>query len=632
MWRERLKAATSTTLPGTRAERWIFWCLIALATVLRMWDLPDIPFVHDEISALVRLYPTLGETIQKGVIEIDTHPPGVQVFEWLWTRAFGSEEWVVKLPFILMSIAALFFLYRLACAWTNATTALIALTLFASLQYFVLYGQLGRPYAFGLFTTALMADQLTRYIMHGQRSALAWTMVAGVLSAYAHHFALMQAGLIAVTGFMLITREQRKPYLIACGISLVAYLPNVPILLHQLSQGGLAGWLNAPDRYWLPDYAWWIAHCSWLLAGVLIALILFSFAQRMARECRGGPFWWIALVWGVVPLVVGYAYSVWRAPVLQYSMLIFSFPYLLVLVLSGIKHLDGPRTALFAGLTAAASVFTLITVRLHFELFYRSKYEAIIEEGMKARTAHGAECLLLVDAPDHIIRFYMEHRSIDRAEFPYINLREGGMPEPRTPFIYYGHSNSAAPERISLLQASHPFLLERHDFAEGQTMLFGREPSAHAIDDHPYTSSTEAVDVHWRIDAPMRGDAIDMDGREFGVRFRASLADLIDGSNDLIEVYAEVHATDPHFSLAVELLDGDSSIFYRAGVPLNRRLFAAVPLSDIAQRGRTLTFQAYLWNRDKAPVSVGITHVSVRAGNPVQYGFFEPIVDDWRYR
>ena len=144
-WRDRLKASTTSEMPGTREERWIFWSLLLLATFLRMWDLPRIPFMHDEISALVRLYPTLGETIQKGVIELDTHPPGVQVFEWLWTRAFGSEEWVVKLPFVLLSLAAIFFLYRFACAWTNATVALIATSLFATLQYFVLYGQIARP-------------------------------------------------------------------------------------------------------------------------------------------------------------------------------------------------------------------------------------------------------------------------------------------------------------------------------------------------------------------------------------------------------------------------------------------------------------------------------------------------------
>lgn len=632
MWRERLRSATSTTVPGTRAEHWIFWCLIALAAVLRMWDLPRIPFMHDEISALVRLYPTLGETIRKGVIEQDTHPPGVQVFEWLWTRAFGSEEWVVKLPFMLMSIAALFFLYRLACAWTNATVALIALALFASLQYFVLYGQLARPYAFGLFTTALMADQLTRYVGHGRRRALTWTMIAGVLSAYTHHFALMQAGLVGTTGLLLIQRERRGPYLIACGIALAAYLPNVPILIHQFAQGGLTEWLSPPDRHWLGDYAWWVAHCSRFLAAVLIALIVFSLAQRIAGGGRGGPFWWIALLWGAVPLVVGYAYSVWRAPVIQYSMLIFSFPLLAILLLSGIRPLPWKRTFVIVAITAGAGVFTLITTRLHYALIHRSKYEALIEDGMKARAAHGNDCLVLLDAPDHVIRFYMERRGISDAAFPYANLREAGPYDASAPFIFYGHSNSAVPERPGILQASHPRLIERHDFAEGQTMLFGRGPSAGAIEDHRFTSTTRDNDGRWSIDAPMHGDTIDLSGREFGVLFKAPLDGSIAGGNDLIEVTAEVHAADPQLALAVELRSGDRSIFYRAGGPHGHMLHTAIPLSDIEQRDGRLDLQAYLWNRGSAPVKVGNVRVEVREGNPVQYGFYRPITEEWKYR
>src|SRR5687768_17848353 len=50
--------------------------------------------------------------------------PGVQVFEWIWTRIFGKEEGVVKLPFILMSLAAIFFLYRVALMWTGSAVAL----------------------------------------------------------------------------------------------------------------------------------------------------------------------------------------------------------------------------------------------------------------------------------------------------------------------------------------------------------------------------------------------------------------------------------------------------------------------------------------------------------------------------
>ena len=122
-WRERIGRWGGARIPGEPWMRWTFLALMALAALLRFWRLSDMPFMHDELSALVRLYPSLWETIRIGVAQQDTHPPGVQVFEWLWTWLFGTSEFAVKLPFVLMSLAALPLLYRTAMAWTSATTS-----------------------------------------------------------------------------------------------------------------------------------------------------------------------------------------------------------------------------------------------------------------------------------------------------------------------------------------------------------------------------------------------------------------------------------------------------------------------------------------------------------------------------
>ena len=79
-----------------------------------------------EFGALVRVnYTTLGEAISKGVVNLDTHPPAVHAFLWTWTRMFGFGEGIVKFPFILASVLALFLLYRFAYAWTGGPTAMM---------------------------------------------------------------------------------------------------------------------------------------------------------------------------------------------------------------------------------------------------------------------------------------------------------------------------------------------------------------------------------------------------------------------------------------------------------------------------------------------------------------------------
>ena len=70
---------------------------------------------------------------------------------------------------------------------------------------------------------------------------------------------MLLAVLMVVSGLFLIRNEQRKHYLIMCSVAIIGYLPNVPIFLHQLGQGGLSEWLAPPDRNWILDYAWWVA-------------------------------------------------------------------------------------------------------------------------------------------------------------------------------------------------------------------------------------------------------------------------------------------------------------------------------------------------------------------------------------
>ena len=74
--------------------------IIVVAAVLRFFNYAEIPFTHDELSALSRLYyDNFSTLIREGVMP-DGHPAGIQVFLYYWVRFFGEDEWIVKLPFV----------------------------------------------------------------------------------------------------------------------------------------------------------------------------------------------------------------------------------------------------------------------------------------------------------------------------------------------------------------------------------------------------------------------------------------------------------------------------------------------------------------------------------------------------
>ena len=66
-WREHIARYGTAAFPGAGWVRWTFICLFVVAAILRFWNYTSIPYTHDEISALVRIYPSLTETVQHGI-------------------------------------------------------------------------------------------------------------------------------------------------------------------------------------------------------------------------------------------------------------------------------------------------------------------------------------------------------------------------------------------------------------------------------------------------------------------------------------------------------------------------------------------------------------------------------------
>ena len=130
--------------------------IILVTALLRLWKLGQVPFMHDEFSALLRTrFDNFHDFIQLGVMP-DSHPIGVQLFLWGWVQLFGWSEFWIKLPFALMGIGSVYLIYLIGRQWFNRKVGLFSAAFFAVSQLTVFYSQLARPYAAGLFFVLLM--------------------------------------------------------------------------------------------------------------------------------------------------------------------------------------------------------------------------------------------------------------------------------------------------------------------------------------------------------------------------------------------------------------------------------------------------------------------------------------------
>ncbi len=319
-------------------------CLLVLAgTVMRFYHYNAWSLSNDELSALTRLkFDSYGEMIEKGVRTNDMHPIGVQSFLWFWTHLFGTSETAVRLPFVVVGSCSVILFYLTCRNFFGRSSALMSTGVFAALQFPLLYAQLARPYSPGLFFSLLTVYAWTNIVWNHR--TWKWSdgllFVVGVLGCmYSHYFSFLFAGIVGLAGLIFIRGTALRNYLICGAVIFLLYLPNFNVFMTQFRVGGLGGpegWLGPPET----DAIWqYIVFCFNDSIGLLLCFSLI--AAFFLFRYRNGKIWTkphsLAFAFFIIPALVAYFYSVFKNPVFQYSILIFSFPFLIMLLFSWFK-------------------------------------------------------------------------------------------------------------------------------------------------------------------------------------------------------------------------------------------------------------------------------------------------------
>lgn len=346
------------------------------ASVLRLFRLWDVPFMHDEFSALFRTsHNSLSSLLDQGVMRNDSHPAGVQVFLFYWVKLFGFNEFWVKIPFAIIGVLSVVLVYATGKRLFGISTGLYAAAALSGLQYFVFYSQLARPYAVGLFFVLLAANLLSVMAKRGNEAKTNVFLLYGVslsLAAYSQHFAALTAGLVYVLGWFLLQRTLWKKYLAAGLLSLLLYIPHLNITYFQLSAGGIGGWLGKPAPAFLFEYFSYLSHYSLWMAFVLLLPLLMCRCSGISAKLKASG---ILMLIFILTYAIGHSYSVFRTPILQFSTLYFAAPFALLALYSAI-----PPQKAFVNLIATIAIvgvggYTLIAHRQHYDLMYRQGYD-----------------------------------------------------------------------------------------------------------------------------------------------------------------------------------------------------------------------------------------------------------------
>ncbi len=437
----------------------------------------------DEASALLRLqFATFSEMIEGGT-RPDGHPAFTQVFLWSWTKLFGYGEVAVRLPFALFGTASIWLSGVIAKKWFGSGTALATAAGVAFLQFPLMYSQLARPYAPGLFFTLLAAWFWTSFVMNRnvRRIDIAGFALAAALAAYSHYFSLLTTTLLALAGIFFATKENRLRYLVACGAAVALFLPHLSITLDQLAIGGIGGpggWLGKPE----PSFVWEHLRFAfdgsrgmlWGVLGICVITLVVFFK-------RPGRFHVLAILLWALPLAIGYAYSVMKNPVLQNSVLLFGFPFLLMVLFAWIPDLREKKIS-FVFPAGIALVFLLyVTVYKPFNLLdHFGRLKELVSATLDWEKKYGTvDVAYNVDAP-YFVEYYYErlgkpahvHSTINNGFEELKDFRKQ-VQEAKGEYFAYGWSTKYSPvEILPIIQKKFPVLVEKELWFNSAVYLF----------------------------------------------------------------------------------------------------------------------------------------------------------------
>jgi hypothetical protein len=286
-------------------------------------------FSNDELSALYRLqFNNFPDLIHWGV-KVDGHPALVQLLLYAYTPLVGKSELLIRLPFILASTLSLGYIFFSLKKLSGEFTAYMVVIILAFAGFSIQLGYFARPYALGILFTSMATYYWIRIFIEQEKGKknLALFMLVSILACYTHYFALLEIAMLGAATFLFAPAKTWWKIMLAGLIVILAYLPNYPILVFQLSVGGIGGWLGKPKNYFLVNVVMEYFDRSPLIMTCFVLFPLLVIIIQPARPVLKRIFLYLFL--SLVPFGLLYFYSVNINSLLQFSACFFFMPFLL---------------------------------------------------------------------------------------------------------------------------------------------------------------------------------------------------------------------------------------------------------------------------------------------------------------
>lgn len=460
-------------------QRHIFIILImVVAFGLRFWEYWNLPFQHDELSALLRTYINGWDGFIETSVKRDNHPAGVQLLIWGLTASGGYSAWWIKLPFLLAGVWSIWLTYALANRLAGQSTALISAAILSSAQLHITYSQWARPYILGLCAVLVVAWLLVR-IRASDDGRIKWyilLMIGIAAAAYTHYFALLQVILLVAISLYGLSRSKIIYVISASFLAALIFLPHLSVTLHHLNRGGIGEWLQPKDWDYGFEVIAYTANYSWWVGGLVLVLCIsgmLRFNNHLSAVRLG------LLILGILPYIIAFAYSRLVNPLLHQGVLFFSIPFF-VLWMASFSEVKQPVIGFAAMFLLAVSSTAVVQDRLHYFINYQSEYETSIMWFDELNNKDEMKLGHLLDIRQDFTELYSDWGFVDEKELVFAdslwtrNSIQEYLDKQQMPYFFFAMTNATRPDLLAAVIDHYPCVEEVKHYHTGEAYLLSR--------------------------------------------------------------------------------------------------------------------------------------------------------------
>lgn len=581
-----------------RIENKVLFGLLLVHIVVLFFDFLNLPFSHDELSAIYRCrFTDFNHLIQQGIMP-DGHPAGIQIWLWYNIQLFGTTEWILKLPFAIASIGCTYFIFKCSLKLFNLYAATLCTVIFVSLEFFLTQQTYVRPYTIGLLCNlGFLYFTLKNIENNVQFSNYIGIVFYSTLSYYIHYFSFLQSLVIWLSVFLVYYEKLNFKLFVGCFVvSLFLFLPHINITLHQLSMGGL-GWLGKPDIHFLGSFYLSLFNGSlfFLIFSVLLSVIaLYQFKNNNKKYCL------LILLW-LIPLVVLWLYSVFNAPVLQAAALYFSTPFLLILMGNSINYFKKNTIKIAIIFVVLVISFTSLVFSKHF---YKQRYFSPIKAFINQSNIY------LKNNPNDSVLILWQGNS---NYFNFYNLKSSKplkviFADTCSVFNLSNFNtiicNELPPEKMHQGGQYFPYL-----YAKDFNFLYAFYVLKNEVNNSPLYKRVNSFQFTFSKN------------EEWSQSFNFNLFKEGITKNMFLELIPQLDSTINNAELVMEIYDKNERIDWRS-IPLEPHKILSAKLKDIIKSdtiNHTYSVKIFIWNKDKKNFPTLNATLKFRADNPYEY-------------